>query len=129
MNLDAVGILSKDFARTRLFFSILGVELKPVGSEDHLEGITDQGVRIMVDSEQLMQKIYPAKTLASGSNLVLCEKKDSALEVDRCFSEMIEQGFVSIKKPWNAFWGQRYASVLGPDSFQLDIFADLEITN
>ncbi len=28
-------------------------------------------------------------------------------------------------KPWDAFWGQRYASVLDPDGNAVDLFAAL----
>lgn len=26
-------------------------------------------------------------------------------------------------EPWDAFWGQRYATVKDPDAYQIDIFA------
>jgi uncharacterized glyoxalase superfamily protein PhnB len=29
------------------------------------------------------------------------------------------------KEPWDAFWGQRYASVKDPDGNQIDLFAPL----
>ena len=58
--LDAIGIASKDPSLSVKFYKILGVELAPVGGTDHFEGTTQSGVRIMLDSIELLKKINPA---------------------------------------------------------------------
>ena len=52
----------------------------------------------------------------------LCQ---SPAEVDARYTQIIEAGFKSEKEPWDAFWGQRYASVLDPDGNCVDLFAPL----
>lgn len=52
----------------------------------------------------------------------LCE---SPQHVDEAFGKITASGFKAKKVPWDAFWGQRYASVLDPDRNAVDLLAPL----
>ena len=125
MSLDAIGIVSKDLTESVDFYGQLGVELKPVGGPDHLEGKTPSGVRIMVDSESLMKQLNATWQRGTGTSIVLCFKQNSPENVDALFDRLKGGGRDVVKEPWDAFWGQRYCSVKDPDGNQIDIFADL----
>ena len=125
MSLDAIGIVSKNIEGSIKFYEILGVSLKQTGGPDHYEGITPSGVRIMLDSVELMKKLNPDWKEPVGSGVILCFKQDSPQSVDAVFEKVTEAGFQSVKEPWDAFWDQRYSSVLDPDGNQIDIFASL----
>jgi uncharacterized glyoxalase superfamily protein PhnB len=45
--------------------------------------------------------------------------------VDEAFKKLTSAGFKAKKEPWDAFWGQRYASVIDPDGNAVDLFAPL----
>ena len=47
----------------------------------------------------------------------------SCLRIAWDTAELIRQ--IGHKEPWDAFWGQRYASVKDPDGNQIDLFAPL----
>lgn len=126
MSLDAIGIVSKDIPQAVKFYALLGVDLKEAGGPDHYEGSTPCGVRMMVDSVELMKQLNPAWQEPSGCGIVLCFKQASPEEVDTLFARVVEAGFPAVKEPWDAFWGQRYASVKGPDGNQIDLFAVLD---
>lgn len=115
--LDAIGILSRDLKKSSEFYGILGVELKPTGAETHYEGSTPSGIRLMLD--------HCVENKVHGSGVVLCFVQASPKLVDEVFAKITKAGFKSIKEPWDAFWGQRYASVLDPDGNQIDLFAAL----
>ena len=124
MNLDAVGIVSKDIKQSIQFYQLLGVTFKEV-SGDHWEGDTEKGVRIMLDSIDLIRRLNPNyKEGLKGSGVVLCFKQPSPEKVDELYNRITERGFKGLKSPWDAFWGQRYSNVLDPDGNQVDIFAD-----
>lgn len=125
MNLEALGIASKNIEESIKFYGAFGVEFSKLGDE-HYEGVTSSGVRLMLDSVDLMRKINPDWSYREGSNITLCHKCASSSDVDELFSKIITLGFESIKSPWDAFWGQRYASVRDPDGNQIDIFAELK---
>ena len=126
MSLDAIGIVSKDIEKSIQFYEIFGVKLKPEGGTEHYEGVTPSGVRIMVDSVELMKKINPDWQDSGGTGMILCFKQDTPEKVDEVYQKVMEAGFESINEPWNAFWGQRYSSVKDPDGNQIDIFASLK---
>jgi len=125
MSLDAVGIVSNDTSKSVKFYKILGIILEPIGGPDHLEGSTPSGVRIMVDDVELIKKINPNYVEPTGSGMVLCFVQESTEAVNKIYAQVIEAGFESVKEPWDAFWRQRYSSVLDPDGNQIDLFADL----
>jgi uncharacterized glyoxalase superfamily protein PhnB len=125
MSLDAIGIVSRDTALSIKFYSLLGVELKQKGGPDHFEGTTPSGVRIMLDSVNLIKSINPAWKEPSGSAITLCFVQKSPDAVNVLYGNILAGGFKSAKAPWDAFWGQRYSSVLDPDDNQIDLFAAL----
>ena len=46
-------------------------------------------------------------------------------EVDALHGALTAAGHASERVPWDAFWGQRYATVLDPDGNPVDLFAAL----
>jgi uncharacterized glyoxalase superfamily protein PhnB len=125
MSFDAIGIVSENPARSVEFFKILGVEIKQFENSGHYEGNTPNGVRIMLDTVDVIKTMDPNFTKIRGNGLTLCFKQDSAQTVDKLYDQFIRTGFKGIKPPWNAFWGQRYACVADPDGNQIDLFAAL----
>ena len=125
MSLDAVGIVSDHLKESIRFYEILRVCFSDVKEDEgHLEGQT-KNIRIMLDSSDLMRKINPEWVKPKGSGVILCFKQDTPKRVDELYAQIIKAGFKGLKSPYDAFWGQRYSSVLDPDGNQIDIFASL----
>ena len=124
MSLDAVGIICDDPELSIDFYMLLGLDFKLLG-EGHYEAIMPSGLRLMIDTVDLIKRINPDWIKSEGSNVVLCFKRDSAEAVDDCYQALVAAGAVSQKSPWDAFWGQRYACVFDPDGNQVDVFSDL----
>jgi uncharacterized glyoxalase superfamily protein PhnB len=125
MGLDAIGIVSRNIALSAKFYSLLGVNLREKGGPDHFEAVTPSGVRIMLDSVSLVKKINPTWKEPAGAAITLCFLQESPKTVDSLYDKILAAGFKSAKAPWDAFWGQRYSSVLDPDGNQIDLFAPL----
>ncbi|MBI2603189.1 MAG: VOC family protein [Deltaproteobacteria bacterium] len=123
MSLDAIGIVSENIQDSVRFYGLLGVSFQEIGSGDHVEGQTPSGVRIMLDSVDLVKKLNPKWKKPSGSGVILCFKQETPTTVNKVYANLIGAGFKAVKEPWDAFWGQRYCSVLDPDGNQVDIFA------
>ena len=124
--LDLIGIVTRDIAASLGFYRRLGLDV-PEGTEDepHVEATSPSGLRVAWDSAELIQQIDPEWTEPTGGHRValafLCS---SPAEVDAKYKELDALGF-GHKAPWDAFWGQRYASVKDPDGNQVDLFAPL----
>ncbi len=125
MSLQAIGIVSEDVARTLAFYKLLGVELKKTGDGDHYDATLPNGMRLMVDSVAVITSFDPSFKKVRGTGLSLCFDPGSAAKVDALYAAITGAGFKSIKAPWDAFWGQRYACVADPDGNQVDLFSTL----
>ena len=125
MSFDAIGIVSENPDRSIEFFKILGVEIKQYENSGHFEGTTSSGIRIMLDTVELIKSIDSNWKKTQGNGLVLCFKQNSPKQVDDIYTRLSEAGFKEIKAPWNAFWGHRYACIADPDGNQIDLFAAL----
>lgn len=124
MSLDAIGIACKDLEKSIKFYNLLGLEFKDYG-KGHFEATTKSGLRVMLDSFELMKNINPNWQEPQAPGITLCFVTESVPEVDQTYKALVEAGHRGIKEPWDAFWGQRYSSVLDPDGNQVDIFAAL----
>jgi catechol 2,3-dioxygenase-like lactoylglutathione lyase family enzyme len=126
LRLDLVGIVARDMRASLEFYRRLGLDI-PEGAEDepHAEVTTPSGLRVAWDAAELIRRIDPEWTDPSGGHRValafLCPDPAG---VDAKYQELAVLGF-GHKDPWDAFWGQRYASVKDPDGNQVDLFAPL----
>jgi catechol 2,3-dioxygenase-like lactoylglutathione lyase family enzyme len=126
LRLDLIGIVARDMRASLEFYRRLGLDI-PEGAEDeaHAEATTPSGLRVAWDAAELIRQIDPEWTDPSGGHRValafLCPDPAS---VDAKYEELAALGY-GHKDPWDAFWGQRYASVKDPDGNQVDLFAPL----
>jgi uncharacterized glyoxalase superfamily protein PhnB len=90
-----------------------------------VEAKTAAGLRVMIDSEELVRKLNPDWATPPGQRMALAFLCDSPRDVDSAFKRARAAGFRANKEPWDAFWGQRYCSVLDPDGNSVDLFAPL----
>ena len=125
---DAVGIVVTDMARSLEFYRLFGLDF-PEDAEDesHVEARLPSGMRIMLDTVALMQSIDADFQMPdSRAAMTLAFLCSSPAAVDMLHATVVEAGFDSHLEPFDAFWGQRYATVLDPDGTHLDLFATLE---
>lgn len=125
-HLGAIGIVSKDMGASIRFYALLGLAFpRPEGDGDHAEATLPGGLRVMLDSLELMKKLEPAWTEPKGHRMGLAFECGSPAEVDAVHARVTAAGHASKTAPWDAFWGQRYAQVIDPDSNVVDLFAAL----
>ena len=120
---SAIGMVVADMTKTIDFYRRLGLDF-PAGSESegHVEAKAS-GIRLMFDTYDVIKSFDPDFTPHSegGPNLAfLCA--DPA-EVDSVFAALVEAGAQAEAPPWDADWGQRYASVKDLDGYGIDLFA------
>ncbi len=121
--LDAIGIVSSDLARSRAFYALLGVEVAE--GDDHVEAALSTGLRLMLDAEDVIRSFRPDWTREDGNQVALAFACSSPAEVDETYARVVEAGFAGEKEPWDAFWGHRYAQLRDPDGVVVDLFAPL----
>ena len=124
-DLNAIGIVASDTARSIAFYRLLGVDFPETPGEGHIEATLPNGVRFMLDAEEVVMSFRPAWTRETGNQLSLAFECATTAEVDETYEQVRAAGFQAEKEPWDAFWGQRYAQVRDPDGVPVDLFAPL----
>jgi uncharacterized glyoxalase superfamily protein PhnB len=123
---DAFGVVVQDMAATMAFYTELGLEFpEGVEGEQHVEALLPGGIRLMFDTVELMKQISDYHPATGGHRMSLAFLCDSPAEVDATHAAVVAAGHRSVTEPWDAFWGQRYATVLDPDDNPVDLFAAL----
>lgn len=122
--LDAIGIVSADLKATVRFYRLVGLQI-PDMTEDHIDVVTPAGVRIMFDTLELVKQLDAEWVKPAGRPIGLAFRCSNAKEVDEVYARITTAGFRGKAPPFDAFWGQRYATVLDPDGNAVDLFAEL----
>jgi len=123
--LNAIGIVASDMERSIRFYRLLGLDVPETPGEGHVDAFLPNGVRFMLDQEDVIKSFRPEWTRETGNQVALAFECDSPAEVDEVYRRVVEAGFSGEKEPWDAFWGQRYAQLLDPDGVPIDLYAAL----
>ncbi|MFW2332741.1 VOC family protein [Ilumatobacter sp.] len=124
--LDAFGIVVDDMAAALAFYRLVGLDIPPgADDEGHVEVTLDGGVRLMFDSVEVIRSFSDWEPPTGGRRIGLAFGCDSPAQVDAVHAQAVAAGYASRSEPFDAFWGQRYATVLDPDGNPVDLYAAL----
>jgi catechol 2,3-dioxygenase-like lactoylglutathione lyase family enzyme len=123
--LNALGIVASDMARSIRFYRLLGVDVPETPEEGHIDTFLPNGVRFMLDTEDVIRSFRPEWSRQAGNQLGIAFECASTAEVDETYARVVAAGFHGEKEPWDAFWGQRYAQLQDPDGVPVDLYAAL----
>ncbi|MER5860653.1 MULTISPECIES: VOC family protein [unclassified Streptomyces] len=122
-----IGVVASDLAASLAFYRRLGLVF-PDGAEDqpHVEAELPGGLVLALDTEDTVRSFHPGwRPPAGGGRVGLAFRCGSPAEVDALYEDLVSAGHHGELKPWDAFWGQRYATVHDPDGNGVDLFAPL----
>lgn len=125
---DLIGLVVDDMARSLAFYRKLGLEIaNDVDAEDHVEATLPGGLRMAWDTVETIKSFDPTWTppTGGGHRIGLAFLCADPAEVDRIYADLVSAGYEGHLEPWDAFWGQRYATVRDPDGNGVDLFARL----
>ena len=122
--LNAIGMTVADMAKTLDFYRRLGLDIPPgQEAEGHVEAVGPGGIRLMWDTHDVIKSFDSDFTPNTGGGPSLAFLCADPAEVDTVYAQLVEAGATSTMEPWDADWGQRYATVKDPDGYALDLFA------
>jgi uncharacterized glyoxalase superfamily protein PhnB len=120
-----IEIVAGDVARSLAFYRLLGLAV-PEQTAPHVEVDLPGGNKLLFDTEDTIAGMHPGWTPpASAGRVALGFGLGSAGAVDALFAKLIEAGHPTVSEPFDAPWGQRYATVTDPDGTTVDLFAAL----
>jgi predicted enzyme related to lactoylglutathione lyase len=120
--LQQINLVVADMTRTVAFCRCLGWQVEHP-EYPHLEVTFDKGVSVEFDEVDAAAtwNSHSAGVLA-GSAVVVFGVADRA-EVDRIWQRVTDAGYGSAQRPFDAFWGSRFAIVLDPDGNQFGLMS------
>lgn len=122
--IDAISIVASDLGVSLRFYRSLGIDFpsadEPLG--DHVEGTLPSGTRLMLDREAMIRSISPEWEPGGPGRVTLAVRCDSPVGVDALYAQLAADGY-GHREPYDAPWGQRYASVHDPDGTAVDLYA------
>src|SRR3712207_574911 len=122
MEISAVGVSATDLSRAVGFYSLLGFSFPPFeDGEEHVES-SNAGARLMIDTVEMMTGLLgeppgPGNTAAFAVHCV------TPGQVDAFATRVSSAGHTVVTEPYDAPWGQRYATIADPDGYRVDLYA------
>jgi uncharacterized glyoxalase superfamily protein PhnB len=124
--LNAIGIAVSDMAASIHFYRLLGLDVPETPEEGHVDAFLPNGVRFMLDSEEIIRSFLPDWSRQNGNQVSLAIECARPSEVDEIYARVTSAGFEGEKEPWDAYWGQHYALLGDPDGVRVNLYAPLE---
>lgn len=126
--MDAIGIVVSDMAASVAFYRRLGLAYPDEAlTDDHAEVELAGGVRLMLDSEEMVRSFEPDWAASGAGRITLAVSLPTPADVDALYADLAADGHGKTL-PWDAFWGQRYAAVTDPDGNTIDLYSPLPPT-
>src|ERR1700712_2055641 len=124
---DLVGIVVTDMAHSLAFYRRLGLDIPAAAdAERHVAITMANGMRMAWDTVDVIRSFDAGYEAPAGGHRVnMAFACDDAADVDVIHGDLVAAGYESHLAPWDAFWGQRYATVHDPDGNPVDLFAPL----
>jgi catechol 2,3-dioxygenase-like lactoylglutathione lyase family enzyme len=115
-----------DLQRSLDFYRLLGLPV-PDADGPHVAVELPGGNTLAFDVEETIAGMHPgwAPPSAPAARLALALGVPTPAEVDALFEKVTAAGHTGALKPYDAPWGQRYATVADPDGNWVDLFAPL----
>lgn len=120
-----VEIVAKDIDRSLEFYRLLGLDVPHAGGP-HVEVDLPGGNRLAFDTEEVIAGMHGGWTPPTGAGRVaIAFGLASPDQVDALFETITAAGHPGPLAPFDAPWGQRYATVTDPGGTSVDLFAPL----
>ena len=123
MNIAAVAVSATDLSRAVAFYELLGFRFPPVQADTkHIE--SGAGVRLMIDDAAFLTELH-GEPPRPGNIAGFAVLFNAPADVDAVVSRVAAAGHTVVTQPYDAPWGQRYATVADPDGYRADLFCVL----
>lgn len=120
-----VEIVARDLPASLDFYRTLGLDV-PEPQGPHVEVALPGGNRLAFDTEEVIAGMHADWTPPQGPGRVaIAFGFGTPAEVDAVFARLTSAGHPATLSPFDAPWGQRYATVADPDGTSVDLFAPL----
>jgi uncharacterized glyoxalase superfamily protein PhnB len=124
--LGIIGLVVADMEASLAFYRMLGAEFGAPAPDGHIEAVWPGGLRLALDTEEIIQSFHPGWQFPrGGSRISLGYECDGPAGVDAVYERLVAAGYHGELEPFDAAWGDRWATVHDPDGNGIDLYAPL----
>ena len=115
--LDQVNIVVSNMEDSIRFYRLLGLEIPDTDPkwQAHHRTANLEGFDLDFDSEEFANTWNTGSRGVSANSSVLGFRLSSREAVDETYARIVDAGYGKQQKPYDTFWGSRYAIVEDPD--------------
>ncbi|MDN5861304.1 MAG: VOC family protein [Pseudonocardia sp.] len=121
-----IGIIVADMAKSLAFYRLLGLDVPPeADGEGHVGVDLPGGLHLCFDTEDVIRSFTDGPVPAGPGRAGVGFECPDATAVDTLHARVVDAGYASLIAPFDATWGQRYATVADPDGTEVSLFTPL----
>jgi catechol 2,3-dioxygenase-like lactoylglutathione lyase family enzyme len=124
--LNQLNLVVRDMEASVAFYRRLGLEIDVAPDAQHASARTPTGVSLELDAEGFVSIWDSGWKGGTGGSSLLGFGVDSREAVDDLYAELTAAGYPAQQRPYDAFWGARYAIVEDPDGNPVGIMSPAE---
>jgi uncharacterized glyoxalase superfamily protein PhnB len=123
-HLEVIALVVEDMTRSLAFYRQLGLDVPPEADrEPHVEAPIGGDLRLAWDTVDTIRSFDPEwQRPTGGPGVGLAFRCETEGDVDATYETLVSLGHEGHMPPWDAFWGQRYASLRDPDGNAVDLY-------
>ena len=125
MLLDQINLVVQDMNAACAFYRRLGLAINVAPDGRHASAELPNGVTVEFDTTDFVPTWDSAWAGTTGGGAVLGFSLASSEEVDRVYDELIAAGHRPHQRPYDAFFGARYAIVDDPDGHPVGLMSPI----
>jgi catechol 2,3-dioxygenase-like lactoylglutathione lyase family enzyme len=124
--LTQLNLVVGDPDKTVAFYRLLGLVIEANPGSEHVAVPLPNGVLLEFDSVNFVPTWDSGWKGATAGAAVLGFSLASRESVDTLYSELTDAGYAGHQRPYDAFWGARYAIVDDPDGNPVGLMSPID---
>ena len=128
--LDQLNLVVGDMDAMVQFYARLGVEIPPrdpVWDPHHRSAVVTDGMDFDLDSTAFAER-WDEGWPSGRAGVVIGFRLPSREAVDATYADLTSAGYAGQQRPYDAFWGARYAIVEDPDGHTVGLMGPIDRT-
>jgi catechol 2,3-dioxygenase-like lactoylglutathione lyase family enzyme len=124
--LNQLNLVVRDMDATIVFYGRLGLEIDAAAGAGHVAATLPNGILLEFDTPTSVKLWDSGWSGSTGGSTVLGFGVPSRDHVDKLYAALVAAGHHGRQRPYDAFWGARYAIVDDPDGNGIGLMSPIK---
>jgi uncharacterized glyoxalase superfamily protein PhnB len=125
-----INIVAVRFDETLKFYRALGLDIPDAKTQPpgalHAPANVGAGTPFALDNQHLARIYNAAQRSGRGSSVLISVYFDTRAAVDDTYAKLVAAGHAGRQRPYDAFWGARFAIVADPEGNDVGLMSPVD---